>query len=212
MEYSVKTMPSPVGALQLVATDQGLAAILWEDDAPNRVRLGTLQEAPEHPVLCAAERQLAAYFAGKLQAFSVPLHFHGTEFQKRVWSALLTIPFGETRSYGEIARQIGRPNASRAVGAANGKNPISIIAPCHRVIGANGKLTGFAGGLAAKEFLLNLESRNDPMGEQRAGLRLVALHFVPVVQRDNRLLPNQCQVAQVGDDGAEACIQGTLHA
>jgi methylated-DNA-[protein]-cysteine S-methyltransferase len=88
----------------------------------------------------------------------VPLDFKGTEFQKSVWKALLTIPFGETRSYGEIARQIGRPTAFRAVGAANGRNPISIIAPCHRVIGSNGALTGFAGGLAAKERLLGIES------------------------------------------------------
>ena len=102
--------------------------------------------------------QLGAYFAGKLKTFAIPLDFMGTEFQKSVWEALLTIPFGETRSYGEIARQIGRPTASRAVGAANGKNPISIIAPCHRVIGSTGELTGFAGGLAAKQYLLAIES------------------------------------------------------
>jgi len=89
----------------------------------------------------------------------LPLDFHGTEFQKRVWAALLTIPFGETRSYGEIARALGKPSAMRAVGAANGRNPISIIAPCHRVIGANGQLTGFAGGLKAKAYLLALEAR-----------------------------------------------------
>jgi len=100
---------------------------------------------------------LRAYFAGEREAFTVPLDFQGTPFQKQVWAALLTIPFGETRSYGEIARQIGRPGASRAVGAANGRNPISIIAPCHRVIGSTGKLTGFAGGLAAKARLLGLE-------------------------------------------------------
>jgi methylated-DNA-[protein]-cysteine S-methyltransferase len=97
------------------------------------------------------------YFAGKLKKFSLPLDFSGTEFQKQVWRSLLTIPFGETRTYGQIARQIGRPKSVRAVGAASGKNPISIIAPCHRVIGSDGKLTGFAGGLEAKAFLLGLE-------------------------------------------------------
>jgi methylated-DNA-[protein]-cysteine S-methyltransferase len=156
--YSYKTMKSPVGELKLVASDKGLAAILWENDDPLRVRLSPLVENKNHPVLLAAERQLNDYFAGKLKAFSLELDFAGTEFQKQVWDALLTIPFGETRSYGEIAKQIGRPTAGRAVGAANGKNPISIVAPCHRVVGSNGKLTGFAGGLEAKAFLLGLES------------------------------------------------------
>ena len=102
-------------------------------------------------------QQLREYFAGTRTRFELDLDFVGTEFQKQVWAALLTIPFGETRSYSEIARQIGNPSAVRAVGAANGKNPISIVAPCHRVIGASGKLTGFAGGLEAKERLLTLE-------------------------------------------------------
>ena len=159
MTYKFKTMPSPVGALTLVASDAGLTAILWENDRPGRVKLGAMEEAPEHPVLAEAERQIQEYFAGERTSFSVPLDFRGTDFQKSVWAALLTIPFGETRSYGEIARQIGRPGASRAVGAANGRNPLSIIAPCHRVIGTNGALTGFAGGLAAKELLLGIERR-----------------------------------------------------
>ncbi|WCM26042.1 methylated-DNA--[protein]-cysteine S-methyltransferase [Sphingomonas sp. QA11] len=158
MTYSYKTIPSPVGDLKLVASDKGLAAILWENDRPGRVRLGAMVEDADHPVLVETGRQLDAYFAGALTAFTVPLDFAGTDFQKSVWQALLTIPFGETRSYAEIARQVGRPSAVRAVGAANGKNPISIIAPCHRVIGSNGALTGFAGGLAAKERLLGLES------------------------------------------------------
>jgi methylated-DNA-[protein]-cysteine S-methyltransferase len=159
MTYSTKTMTSPVGTLRLVASERGLAAILWQNDDPARVRLGALTENAGHPLLQETERQLSAYFAGERRGFSVPLDFRGTEFQKRVWAALLTIPFGETRSYGQIARQIGKPSASRAVGAANGKNPISIIAPCHRVIGANGKLTGFAGGLNAKKHLLDLEAK-----------------------------------------------------
>jgi methylated-DNA-[protein]-cysteine S-methyltransferase len=159
MTYKFKTIPSPVGALTLVASDAGLAAILWENDRPGRVKLGALEEAPDHPVLAEAERQLQGYFAGERERFDVPLDFRGTDFQKSVWAALLTIPFGETRTYAEIARQIGRPSASRAVGAANGRNPISIIAPCHRVVGTNGALTGFAGGLAAKELLLGMERR-----------------------------------------------------
>jgi methylated-DNA-[protein]-cysteine S-methyltransferase len=155
--YSYKTIESPVGELKLVASDKGLAAILWKHDDPDRVRLSPLVEDTDNPILLETERQLSAYFAGQRKTFTLPLDFKGTAFQRRVWEALLTIPFGETRSYGEIARQIGKPTASRAVGAANGKNPISIIAPCHRVIGSTGKLTGFAGGLAAKERLLGLE-------------------------------------------------------
>jgi methylated-DNA-[protein]-cysteine S-methyltransferase len=157
MTYRFKKMFSPVGELTLVASDAGLVAILWEGDDPERVRLGAMIEDRDDPILTAAEQQLRAYFAGTLTRFTVPLDFQGTDFQKSVWAALLTIPFGETRSYGEIARQIGRPSASRAVGAANGRNPISIIAPCHRVIGSNGALTGFAGGLEAKAFLLGIE-------------------------------------------------------
>ena len=156
--YSYKAIKSPVGALKLVASDRGLAAILWENDSPKRVRLGPLAEDKNHPVLLETERQLNDYFAGKLKKFSLKFDFVGTEFQKEVWQALARIPFGETRSYGEIAKQIGRPKAVRAVGAANGKNPISIIVPCHRVIGSNGKLTGFAGGLETKATLLKIES------------------------------------------------------
>ncbi len=159
MNHYYKKMPSPVGELTLVAGENGLAAILWQDDDPARVPLAGLVEREDHPLLVEAAGQLADYFAGRLSRFSVPLDFHGTEFQKKVWHALTTIPYGETRSYAEIAAQIGSPKAVRAVGAANGRNPISIIAPCHRVIGANGKLTGFAGGLQAKAFLLGLEKR-----------------------------------------------------
>lgn len=157
MTHSYKKIDSPVGTLTLVASDEGLTAILWENDDPDRVRLGPLAEDPDNRFLVEAERQLGDYFSGRREAFTVPLDFKGTAFQKSVWQALLTIPFGETRSYGEIARQIGKPTAFRAVGAANGRNPISIIAPCHRVIGSNGALTGFAGGLAAKELLLGIE-------------------------------------------------------
>src|SRR5918995_3604462 len=116
MTFSSKTIDSPVGLLKLVASNKGLAAILWKDEDPRRVRLGPLVEDPGNPFLVETERQLGAYFAGGLKAFTVPLDFKGTEFQKSVWQALLTIPFGETRSYGEVARQIGRPMAVRAVG------------------------------------------------------------------------------------------------
>lgn len=155
--YFSKTMESPVGRLKLVASDAGLAAILWENDPPSRVRLSIVVEAPDHPVLLDAERQLDEYFAGRRTSFDMKLDFAGTEFQRKVWQALLEIPFGQTRTYGQIARQLGKPKAMRAVGAANGRNPISIIAPCHRVIGADGGLTGFAGGLKVKEYLLGME-------------------------------------------------------
>ena len=156
---ATRTIESPVGMLSLVAGDAGLVAILWEDDDPSRVRLGAMAGDADHPVLIDTVRQLGEYFAGTRRGFDLPLDFRGTAFQRGVWAALLTIPYGETRSYGTIAAQIGRPGASRAVGAANGRNPISIVAPCHRVIGSTGRLTGFAGGLAAKERLLALERR-----------------------------------------------------
>jgi methylated-DNA-[protein]-cysteine S-methyltransferase len=157
MSLAYKLIDSPVGELKLVASDKGLVAILWENDSPRRVRLSELVEDEHHPVLVETERQLEEYFAGKRKAFSVALDMRGTRFQKDVWEALLAIPFGETRSYGQLANQLGNPRATRAVGAANGRNPVSIIVPCHRVIGASGKLTGFAGGLDAKARLLGLE-------------------------------------------------------
>ena len=157
MTYAYTIHPSPVGKLKLVAGPSGLAAILWENDREDRVPLGAMTEQPGHPLLVETKRQLDDYFAGTRSQFDLPLDFRGTDFQKRVWAALLTIPSGQTRSYAEIAAQIGRPGACRAVGAANGKNPISIVAPCHRVIGSDGSLTGFAGGLEGKKFLLELE-------------------------------------------------------
>ncbi|MHC6225507.1 methylated-DNA--[protein]-cysteine S-methyltransferase [Pseudomonas sp. X10] len=159
MSHAFAILPSPVGALTLVARGDKLAAVLWENERANRVRLGELHRDEGHPVLQETARQLGEYFAGRRQRFDLELDFLGTDFQRQVWAALLTIPFGETRSYSDIARQIGNPSAVRAVGAANGRNPISIIAPCHRVIGASGSLTGFAGGLQAKQYLLALEGR-----------------------------------------------------
>ncbi|MCX5469436.1 methylated-DNA--[protein]-cysteine S-methyltransferase [Acinetobacter nematophilus] len=157
MQLSFMEMNSPVGILKLVAHDQALVAVLWENENPKRVRLAQLIENKNHPVLLETQKQLNEYFQGQRTQFDLVLDFAGTEFQQKVWQALLTIPFGETRSYKQIAEQIGNVKAVRAVGAANGKNPISIIAPCHRVVGANGKLVGFAGGLENKDVLLKLE-------------------------------------------------------
>ena len=156
--YTSTITQTPVGALTLVAGANGLAAILWENDDPRRVRLQRVTPDPQNPLLREAVRQLTEYFDGERRTFDLPLDFAGTPFQRSVWNALLAIPYGETRSYAQVARQIGSPAAVRAVGAANGRNPISIIAPCHRVIGSSGQLTGFAGGLEAKAKLLALEA------------------------------------------------------
>ena len=155
--YVFKLMNSPVGTLRLVASDKGLAGVWFERSRPERVRPRGDVESARHPVLVEAERQLREYFAGRRQTFDLKIDFVGTPFQRTVWKALLTIPFGQTRSYGQIAKQVGRPSASRAVGAANGRNPVSIVAPCHRVVGSTGALTGFGGGLDVKERLLRLE-------------------------------------------------------
>ena len=173
-KYFSKVVDSPVGPLKLVASEQGLAAILWKDDSPRRVRLGTVVEDATNPILLETERQLGEYFAGRRKAFDLKLDFAGTDFQRRVWAALLTIPCGETRSYAQIAQQIGSPAAVRAVGAANGRNPISIIAPCHRVIGSSGQLTGFAGGLEVKAQLLALEGAQHPLQKGSMDERSVA--------------------------------------
>lgn len=151
-------MPSPVGQLRLLAQDDSLAAVLWEHDTPGRTTgddSAILRD--DHPVLLQTETQLAEYFRGAREQFTVTLSFAGTPFQQQVWQALLTIPFGETRTYGEMARQIGSQCGGRAIGGAVNKNPIAIIAPCHRVIGATGKLVGFGGGLENKAILLKLE-------------------------------------------------------
>ncbi len=161
MAYCYKHMDSPVGILTLVAKAEKLVAVLWEHERPNRVALGELKADNDAPILLETERQLREYFSGQRTEFDLELEFHGTTFQQQVWQALLTIPYGETRSYAEIAEQIGNIKAVRAVGAANGRNPISIIAPCHRVIGSDGKLTGFAGGMTAKAKLLQLEMGGD---------------------------------------------------
>jgi len=155
---------SPVGKLKLVATDKALVAVLWENDNPTRVRLSELVEQHTHPILMKAEQQLNEYFTGRRKGFSIALDMAGTPFQRSVWEALLAIPFGQTKTYLHLARNLGNPQATRAVGAATGRNPVSIIVPCHRVIGSTGKLTGFAGGLDAKAYLLLMEQRKTETG------------------------------------------------
>ncbi|MDH3755615.1 MAG: methylated-DNA--[protein]-cysteine S-methyltransferase, partial [Acidimicrobiia bacterium] len=156
-QHYTTIIDSPLGPLTLVATDKGLRAVLWPDDEPTRVRLPDAAietDATDHPVLRAATSQLDEYFAGTRSEFEVPLDLRGTEFQVANWTALAEIRFGTTSTYGEQAGRLGRPKAARAIGAATGKNPISIILPCHRVVGSDGSLTGFAGGLDAKRWLL----------------------------------------------------------
>jgi methylated-DNA-[protein]-cysteine S-methyltransferase len=169
MKYAADTVQrrwaSPLGAARLAATPRGLAGFWFEQQRhwPAALLEGP-QACPEHPgahaVLDAAEAQLADYFAGRLKRFTVPLDLPGaTPFQHEVWQALLALPAGSTSSYGALAHGIGRPAAVRAVGAAVGRNPLSIIVPCHRVLGSNGGLTGYAGGLDRKAALLALEAR-----------------------------------------------------
>jgi methylated-DNA-[protein]-cysteine S-methyltransferase len=154
------TIETPIGTLTLVASDAGLRAVLWPDDDPARVRLGERVEDATHPVLAAAARQLAEYFRGDRTEFDLPLDPVGTEFQRAAWDALGRIPFGTTISYGEQAARMGDRRKARAVGAANGRNPLSIVVPCHRVVGATGSLTGFAGGVDTKAWLLAHEQRH----------------------------------------------------
>ncbi|KAA0119952.1 methylated-DNA--[protein]-cysteine S-methyltransferase [Mycolicibacterium sp. P9-22] len=149
-----RSMDSPVGLLTLAGVDGRLAHLRMEDQTYEPSRAGWEVDDAAFP---EAVEQLDAYFAGTLTEFDLDLHFEGTPFQRRVWEALLTIPYGETRTYGEIAVQVGSPTAFRAVGLANGHNPIGIIVPCHRVIGANGSLTGYGGGLNRKRALLDME-------------------------------------------------------
>lgn len=150
-------MKSPVGKLTLVASESGICAVLWEKEKQGRVKIDLGELNPKNKILQEAKRQLEEYFKGKRSSFDLPLDLIGTDFQKKVWKALSKIPFGQTHSYLDIAKKLKNKNASRAVGMANGKNPISIIVPCHRVIGNSGKLTGYAGGLEAKKILLDLE-------------------------------------------------------
>lgn len=150
-----RTFDSPIGELTLVERDGALVGLYMANHrpAPRAETFGDLDEG----ALPQVEAQLAEYFAGERTDFDLPLAPEGTEFQAKVWAALRTIPYGETWTYGQLAAAIGQPGAARAVGLANGRNPISIVVPCHRVVGSTGTLTGYAGGVERKEFLLNLE-------------------------------------------------------
>ena len=147
--FNFTYVESPIGPVEIGCSEAGVTALYFVD-------------APRHPVsdsplLTAARTQIAAYFAGSLTVFDLPLDLRGTEFQRRVWAQLLTVPFGQTATYLDIALALGNPQAVRAVGAANGQNPVSVIVPCHRIIGSNGKLIGYGGGLWRKEWLLRHE-------------------------------------------------------
>lgn len=150
---------SPLGPLWIVASSAGLHAVLMKGDNDDLIRKMTCQFAknPKHVIITETRKQLREYFSGQRRMFDLPIKFYGTNFQERAWNQLRKIPYGKTISYQDQAKQIGDLKKSRAVGTANGRNLISIIIPCHRVIGKNGKLTGFAGGLQNKQWLLNLE-------------------------------------------------------
>lgn len=152
-----KRIHSPIGTLKVYSKNSALVAIEWPREQRKALALEESSEDSLNPFLIKVETQLNEYFEGRRKSFTLKTNPLGTEFQKKVWKALSNIPYGVTKSYGEIANEIGAPKASRAVGAANGRNPLSIVVPCHRVIGANGKLTGFAGGIDIKEKLLKLE-------------------------------------------------------
>lgn len=156
--YHTTTIDSPVGELRLIASDEGLRAILWGAEDAERIAAVDDDIVEERtPLLDEAVKQLDEYFAGTRRDFDLPLDPAGTEFQKSAWMVLRTIPYGQTMTYGEQARRLGDPNKARAVGAANGKNPLSIVVPCHRVVGSNGDLTGFAAGVDIKSWLLDHE-------------------------------------------------------
>jgi len=157
---SSTTHPTPVGELTLVASDAGLRAILWPRLSPARAGIQPRPHPnPDHPVLRRTAAQLDEYFAGSRTTFDIPLDLQGTRFQLAAWRSLAQVPFGTTTSYGRQAAALGIPTAARALGAANGANPVCIVLPCHRVIGADGSLTGFGGGLPVKQWLLDHEAR-----------------------------------------------------
>jgi len=157
---SSTTHPTPVGTLTLVASDRGLRAVLWPKLSPQRAGISPRpRHNPDHPILQKTVQQVDEYFAGTRTSFDLPLDLEGTRFQLAAWRSLAGIPFGATTTYGRQAAALGIPTAARAVGAANGANPVCIVLPCHRVIGANGSLTGFGGGLAVKQWLLDHEAQ-----------------------------------------------------
>lgn len=180
--YSFVTgLPALMGDLLIVAGDDALCAVRFAGegmgaadglvgfDVATRADVSGWQRRDDHPLLLQTAQQLRQYFAGTRREFALPLAPAGTPFQRVVWDALLRVPYGQTASYGDMARTIGRPTAFRAVGLANGQNPIAIIVPCHRVIGSSGGLTGYGGGLPRKVLLLELERRHAPQTRAQAG-------------------------------------------
>jgi methylated-DNA-[protein]-cysteine S-methyltransferase len=154
------THPTPVGELTLIASDRGLRAILWPKLSPQRAGISPRpRRDPDHSILRKTAHQLDEYFAGARTSFDLPLDLDGTRFQLAAWRSLADIPFGTTTTYGRQAAALGIPRAARALGAANGANPVCIVLPCHRVIGADGSLTGFGGGLPTKQWLLDHEAQ-----------------------------------------------------
>lgn len=153
--------PTPIGVVAITANGEAIVSLRLAAENPS-------EGAPSSPLLAAAAEQLDEYFGGRRQRFELPLSPGGTDFQRRVWDSLCEIPYGETRSYGEIAAAVGNPNAARAVGMANNRNPVMIVVPCHRVVGSDGSLVGYAGGLEVKRFLLEMEKRHmQPAERQR---------------------------------------------
>ncbi len=173
MTYRELVMDSPVGKLRLVAEEDAIVAVYMEDQGGPEL---AARDGRGDALLERARRQLAEWFAGERTAFDLPLRPRGTPFQLAVWHALAEIPFGETRTYGEIAARLGRPSAARAVGAANGRNPVSVVVPCHRVIGADGALTGYAGGVERKRWLLEHERGGRPSATSSRPARLSRAH------------------------------------
>lgn len=159
MKICYQKIPSPIGSIYLVADSRYLRAIVFACNWEKTMKAWGDIALEENDIIRQTQIQLGEYFALKRTEFGLPLHFTGTEFQQQTWQALLTIPYAETRSYSDQAHLIGRPKAVRAVGRTNGLNPIPIVVPCHRVVGKSGKLTGYAGGLEIKRFLLQLESK-----------------------------------------------------
>lgn len=161
-----KDIEGPAGRMTLLASDAGLQALLWEKHwEVIGADLDNVKVVSEHDVIGLAEVQVMEYFEGERTTFDVPLDLMGTSFQMRVWEQLQMIPYGETRSYGDLARALGDPHMAQAVGAANGNNPVSIIVPCHRVVGTSGALTGYAGGIEVKARLLDLERKVSKVGQ-----------------------------------------------
>lgn len=160
VQYFTGSMKAPFGTIEVIASDRGVHNVMFDAvDVPRSLAGASITRKPSHPVVAEALVQLREYFAGSRTKFDLTLDLEGTEFQVAAWKALAQVGYGRTASYLQQATSIGRPTATRAVGAANGRNPVAIILPCHRIVGANGKLTGFAGGLDVKQWLLDHEQK-----------------------------------------------------